>query len=100
MSMREVVRGNGPPRATPTGRKHQRATEHALGMEQDRSVGKVGKSVERHEERVPRTRQNFSWRQISVLEQVFELGPVPSPVRPPSAPLPIRTIALPPASLS
>eukprot|EP00967_Tisochrysis_lutea_P001281 scaffold1701_cov35-Tisochrysis_lutea.AAC.2 len=27
-----------------------------------------------------RTRQNFSWRQVSVLEQVFEIGPLPSPV--------------------
>jgi hypothetical protein len=27
-----------------------------------------------------RTRQNFSWRQVTVLEQVFEIGPLPSPV--------------------
>ena len=39
-----------------------------------------------------RKRQNFSWRQISVLEQVFETDPLPRPVRlqlrpsPPSPP--------------
>ena len=29
----------------------------------------------------PRTRQNFSWRQVSVLEQVFETDPLPRQVR-------------------
>ena len=30
-----------------------------------------------------RNRQNFSWRQLSVLEQVFETDPLPRPVRAP-----------------
>jgi len=38
-------------------------------------------SGELRQRKKARTRQNFSWRQVSVLEQVFEIDPVPSPVR-------------------
>jgi len=38
-------------------------------------------SGELRQRKKARTRQNFSWRQVSVLEQVFEIDPVPCPVR-------------------
>lgn len=46
-----------------------------------RGVTGLAANGEPRQRKKARTRQNFSWRQVSVLEQVFEIGPLPSPVR-------------------
>jgi len=71
----------------PAGANRKRTQWASEGEDEDREEG-VDSEEPPQRKRVARTRQNFCWRQISVLEQVFELGPLPCQVRATRAPRP------------